>query len=480
MKTKQSKTKTASATRVREYAQDPMAFFGGLSIPVGTGKARFRDVWVDFQVEMFQVISPCLKAVASGRKPPYRGFWLERTKGGSKDSDVGLCLLWLLLFSPRPLLMEAGADDQDQAMETYKAMQDVARLNDWIGQRLTFQKGKIFCRATASCLEFLTTDTHGEAGGTHGSRPALTVCNELSHVGSKAFVQTMLDNARKLPQNLIIICTNAGNRNTWQWEWREKYHRNPRWWFQKLEKPAPWIASEDIEDAKISNTTARLNRLWFGRWALEGDALDAADVEACITLERPRDIWPAGWFFASGLDLGVKNDHSGLIVLGCEPATGRIELADCKSWAPGAGGQVDLREVKRAHLEAYQQFNLCWCGFDPNQAFLMAQELAGEGLPMREISFASGNNLNIMARDLIQAFKGRRLHLYPEADLIDDLFRLNLVERRYGYKLEAVSDQRGHADRAIALAIVLPYMIRLSANPAGLVEDDYTEYRAVT
>ena len=35
-------------------------------------------------------------------------------------------------------------------------------------------------------------------------------------------------------------------------------------------------------------------------------------------------------------------------------------------------------------------------------------------------------------------------------------------ERRHIYKLEALSDERGHADRATALAIVLPAMLQES------------------
>jgi hypothetical protein len=68
-----------------------------------------------------------------------------------------------------------------------------------------------------------------------------------------------------------------------------------------------------------------------------------------------------------------------------------------------------------------------------------------------------------MARDLLTAIRNKRLELYPDNALIDDLFRLSIVERRYGLRLEAVSDDRGHADRAIALAIALPVAMELAS-----------------
>ena len=60
-----------------------------------------------------------------------------------------------------------------------------------------------------------------------GSRPTVTVCNELSHCSSEGFISTMLDNADKIPNNLCIIATNAGHLESWQYRWRENYRDDP-------------------------------------------------------------------------------------------------------------------------------------------------------------------------------------------------------------------------------------------------------------
>jgi len=66
-----------------------------------------------------------------------------------------------------------------------------------------------------------------------------------------------------------------------------------------------------------------------------------------------------------------------------------------------------------------------------------------------------------MARDLLSAFRGGQIEMYNNPQLINDLSRLTIAEKSFGYKLEAASDEEGHADRAVALAIALPQALYL-------------------
>jgi hypothetical protein len=47
---------------------------------------------------------------------------------------------------------------------------------------------------------------------------------------------------------------------------------------------------------------------------------------------------------------------------------------------------------------------------------------------------------------------------------VADLGRLTIVEKSYGYRLEAVRDEHGHADLATALAIALPIAVEQSGH----------------
>jgi hypothetical protein len=74
---------------------------------------------------------------------------------------------------------------------------------------------------------------------------------------------------------------------------------------------------------------------------------------------------------------------------------------------------------------------------------------------MRELQFGPAN-LTRMATVLKQVAENGQLECYPDEVLERDLGKLDIVEKPYGYKLEATSDDDGHADVATALVIALP------------------------
>lgn len=459
---------TVTADDIQTYAADPFAFFADAIIPTAGGDVPLSKSWAEFQREAFRVLADCVKAIAIGQKPPYRGLWLERTKGGSKDSDVGLGLLWLLMFATRPQVIELGADDLDQILETYKAMVAVIRCNPWMNERLTVLRNRIACQATGSECLFLTRD----ASGSHGSRPTATVCNELSHCNDGDFIATMLDNADKIANNLAIICTNAGHRNTWQYRWRETYRTDPDWFFQKIDYPAPWIDPKKVADAERRNPPSRFLRLWKGVWASgTGDALEATDIEASVTLPGPAYTAEPGISYLAGLDLGVKRDHSALCVVGCDHATSKVKLASVESWKPLPGGAVNLEQVRQGVLSAFRRFGITGVFYDPWQCEYMAQTLRNDGVVMEAVPF-TGAALTKMASVLLETFRSHRIELYRDPELLADLERLSIVERSYGYRLESTRDSNGHADRATALAIVLPTATELSAVQISTYQED--------
>jgi phage terminase large subunit-like protein len=461
---------------LKQFEADPLAFIENLRIPSAHGPQTFGVCMAPFQRERFNSIAPALLAVARGEKPAIGRHWLEATKGSSKSSDLACCLLWLLAFAIRPLTCQVGAADADQAAELRKAAQDILRLNPWLADRVEVQNWKLICKDVKDGKRLVqksngaTCDiVSADVTGSHGARPDVVFLSEAVHITKQEFAENLLDNASKVPNGLVAIETNAGHVGTWQWKWRELARLSDRWIFHQFAEPAPWLDPSEIAEAEKRNSRSRFLRLWWGVWASGvGDALDPADIEAMILTadaHRPEPGQLTGperyCGYAAGLDLGIKHDHSALVILGRNGLTQRIRLAQCQSWAPGVDGKVDLMAVEEAVYEAWRTFRFGVCGYDPFQCGLLSQRLERRGVPMREVPFA-GKNLDRMASTLLEASRSRRIDLYRDELLLRDLRRLSIVEKSFGHKLEAVSDADGHADRAIAFAIALPLAIEVS------------------
>jgi len=462
-----------SASDLQRYMVDPMAFFADLTLPV-SAKPRFGDCMTDFQRETFEALCPTLLAVAAGNVPPIDRYWIERTKGASKDGDIAASLSWLLGFSPRPLEMRAGASDFDQVNELRKSLRSLLRVNDWLLGRIAVQTTKILNATTESSLDFLTSD----AMGSHGSRPDVTVLNELSHGVDEEFASTLCDDADKLANSVIVMATNSGFEGTWQERWRdsirEQAKSDPTVYFQKVAEPAPWISPKKLEAAKRRNSASRYARLWKGIWTVGGgDAIDEQDIERALVLDGPTFSPEPHFLYGAGIDLGVRRDRCGFVIVGVIPGSGKVKVCNARSWAPPDGGDIDLRAVRETILGAHRTYHFAKVKFDPFQAALLSQDLQADGVPMSEMTF-SGQNLDRMARDLLTMFRDKRIELYDDDQLLADLRALSIAERPggFGYKLTAPSGPSGHADLGIALACILPVALATAMEQAYQDEPD--------
>ena len=485
--------------KLKQWAADPMAFLADLVIPSASGPRRYRDVWAEFQIKDFRALTPALRALAAGKSPaPFDRFWIERTKGGSKDTDVAACLLWLIIFSPRPLEMRVGARDEGQANEERKAMRDIVKLNSWMEEigNVQVQARAVINLRTEARLDILSAD----ALGSHGGRPSVSFLNELSHISDEEFPQVLMDDADKMAgRGIVIVATNAGYAGTWQETWRQTAIDQPNWYFSALSEPAPWILGRTLAEARKRNPAFRYRRLWKGEWTANGESAIPPDViDKAITLpgpvSRPRD----GWLFAAGLDLSLRRDACALVAVGVdvgrakeyvpsedqrkklptaqriiadldwdddpggfgalfppEPSpsqtpldfsqddpqycfvggTGKIRLAACLIWRPrGNGATIRQEPIERAILDLHRKLGLSFLLADEYQAAGMIERLRATGLTCEGQQVSTA-----LARELcsvtLDAFNESRIELYNKPDLIADLKALQAVEKNYGLRL---------------------------------------------
>lgn len=473
------------------YSADDFLFFvNGLTIPSAQGPRVFGRIMAPFQLEDFKLLEPSLTAIRNGDMPPLRRFWIERTKKASKDADLAVCILWLMAYPKRPVLVQVSAANQQQAGIIKRRAKDILYFNPWLQERVRIQQNKIIGRDGVGEVIIEAT---GASGAKQGDTPDLLILNELVHVDRWGVNETHMNNADGVPQGVVIISTNAGIKGTKAEKWRKNAIGNPtRWTTRIFSGIAPWVSRQDVADAKRRDPVGtEFNRLWGGRWPSgRGGAVEDEAIDRCFTLPGPLDAPEEGWRYVAGLDLGISHDHSGIALLGASQKLQLVKVGWVKGFKPSLPNdrgqlEVDGAEVERNCLWLAKHFHVSWFGYDPAAGgSFMAQSLRAKGVTMKEMTFSSPKNLAAMAVAFVQAVKAGRLQCYEDAEgrLRRDFATFEIeakvpradAEARLalGYRLVATSNEWGHADVGTALLICLPKAIQLAGVSALFSETD--------
>lgn len=462
-------------------AKDFMCFVRGINIKSDDGPKMFDSCIAMYQRKCFEELTDSLHDLKKGKKPKKRRFWIERTKKAGKDSDLAVCILWLVAFAERPFYLEVGAADRKQAAIVKDRVSDLLHINPWLNDYVNLVQWELRSRKEKEDGQPLAKlrIMSSEIAGAHGGTPDLLIINELSHVTKWEFVENLMDNADGVPNGMVIIATNAGFIGSKAELWRSNAIASSEWTFHKWDRPAPWISKEMLEDAenRTKYYPSRFKRLWYGKWVSgKGDALDEDDIARCFCLnenEYPLSGPEDGWTYVAGLDLGISHDHSALCVLGLNENKQVIKTVWWKRWIPPKKGDIDLIKVEEACVRMSKLFRISFLFFDPYQAKLMGQRLRKQRVPAVEMPFKNVN-LDIMATNLLQVIESGNLQCYDDINhtLRQDFGKFSIVEKSYGHKLEAVSDEFGHADVATALVICLPFAVDMLEGSRGLLPDD--------
>jgi phage terminase large subunit-like protein len=446
------------------YAASPAAFRDDLIVEVDGQPVRFGDRMASFQKADFGNCDGgfmrCAGIPVEGT-PSMRAY-LERPRGHSKSTDIAVMVAWTLAFARQIVTGYVFAADKEQARLVRDSIRTLLRMNDLLASILDAQKDRILNVAEKhpgrdSSLDVMASDV----GSSYGLLPSFIICEETTNwQGDGSLWHSVISSVAKRNSAMLVCLGNAGrNRgNCWQWDLRALAQNSPLWYFNSLPGPDRAFLSQQRDDElRLALPGFAYSRLVLNKWSDAGDALDSADITACITQAGPMHGGEPGWKFVAGLDLSSKRDHSALVVLASHFEMQRLRVASCESWAPRPGGTVDLDAVKSAIIAAHKKFKLKKVVFDPWQAELLKQQASREaGIVFEEMTFSSGNCTR-MANAILELFRSRQIDLWNEPRLISDLSRLNIVEKAAGWKLEADrTASTGHADRAIALAICAP------------------------
>jgi len=451
---------------LREATADPHEYRRRLLIDTGRGLGFYDDVADDWQEADFKAMdSGWRRALGYDEPDGFLRAYLERPRGHSKTTDIAIQASWALIASTRELYGRTrqlygvvAAGDRDQARLVRDAIQKLVFDNPWLAKILHVQNYRVVNHYTHSILDILASDVATD----YGLTPDFLICDELTHWEKSEMWDAMFSSVAKRPLCLGIIISNAGigEGSSWQWKVREMARTLDSWYFSRIDGvKASWMSEEQLAEQRLALPPSSYRRLFDNLWVPgSGDAINPADIEAAMTLDGPPRYADqrGSVIHLAGLDLGMKHDHTGFVTAAIEVGAGRVQMVECRSWKPQAyGGIVPLQAVEDAVFDSAKKWSTAITYYDPHECEFMAQRLRNRGVTMEEVLFV-GKQLTGMASALLQAFTRRIIDLWPNEDLKRDLMRVTIVEKMYGYKLESVSDEYGHADRATALALLLP------------------------
>ena len=486
-----------SAAHIKRFATDPDFFRRNLMIDARGHKKRFEpEPWQD---ENLKALDPIWTRVAGLHdNPGPKQAWLGRPKGHSKTTDEAMQLVWAMCFSTRRITGLAVASATDQAKFLREGVIKLVLHNPWLAELIEVQGRTVVNKATGSHMDICS----GEETISQGSEPDFVLIDELTHWGSEKLWDTMLSSSDKRDHCCLIVMTNAGFKERWHWKHREIARTNPKEWvFRDFDKPmASWSTEKVLENQRRSLSSEKeFRRLWLNEWQEEAsDELSREDVMQCV--DDALEIWDGttaeehDWIFLAGLDIGIRKDKSGFVILACNPVTHKIRVVYSKDWKPDrapkkkgrksqaqtsaanstSAYQVKLEDVEKEIILRCQQYGISKVFYDPAQAEGTAQRCRDRGIQMEMFPFTTRNTSTMAAR-IINVFREKQIELRNDKKLIADILKLKIVNKGFVHKIEAATGTEGHADLGFAFAIALPAAVEI----AGQMPIDYTISREI-
>ena len=423
-----------------------------------------------WQRERNERVIPAAEFVG-GLNPTYDGkmfFWECWPKGSDKSNTIARIADWLLAYAKRPLRMFAAAKDAEQARVVYDAMQRTADLNPWLKKHLEFHRNVVTGKTNGSRLQVLTSD----AGGVAGITPEVLICDELAAWSDHLFWDGLFGGAMKRsgidpatgkPKGhcLTYVISNSGYLGTWQAALREEARNSPLWSFYEsppYKTMASWLSPEVIAAVRRGMTEWEAKRLLDNVWCDPAEAgiryFHPDDIDSAVGI--PKDP-PPGAIPYLGVDYGERKDRTALAVVWLDTDTGIVHVPEVTVWQGRPDQPVQLEEVEHWVDLQLGRYPNAIPVFDPHQTLYLIQKYEKQGQPVRKFDFRSGKGNLLMATNLRNLFRDRKIvfslytGLIGGSTLVDEFKQIIGQEKSYGVRMQHERNQ--HDDRVCAVAI---------------------------
>lgn len=475
----QARLRAAYQLADRVSSESGLGYLKHVVIDSRPDPAPFRLVAYPWQWERANRIVPALESLA-GLRPDYSGprsYAEIMPRGHDKTSFLARMLNWLLRYSRRKLTVIAAAGDIDQAGLISDAMRDEARWNPWLESKLRFQKGTVW--GPGGHARIVAAD----APTSFGLRGDLYLLDEVTHWKKEDFWVSLLSGRAKIPNALFVILSNAGLKNTWQWDLFQSIGADTSWSFWQAPGQMPtWMSAEQIARDRLLLPPAEARRLYDNIWIDPGEQsgyLTRAEVQACCDPNLERHAWGRnGIYYWLSIDYGPKRDRTTLGVYHQEPA-GQLVVDRLDVWQGSPEQPVQISRIRSWIEEQRGGYPDCSLVVDPYQLEDLCQEYEHK-LPVRRWEARGGKSNYELAAKLRSVIVNRQIAWYPgmgdillpngRADTLEDeLVSLVLRPMVYGYRVD--HELTKHDDRAVNMGMAVCCMLEQMRPPEWIGPD---------
>jgi hypothetical protein len=444
----------------------------------------FRQIAEDWQWMQANTLTPAMERVA-GLRTDYDGptrFWLTYPRGHDKSSSIGRAMNWLLGFARRPnLRLYAAAADKDQAAQIADFMRVEGQLNPWLGGLIKHHSFNVYGQ-NGGQLKILSAD----AAGVFGSKPDVVVCDELTHWpqtdAGRGLFFNLYSGMEKRDDSIMVVITNAGVRNTWQWDFLQSVRKNPRWLVYEAPGPvSSYMSPEKVAQMRADLPKALGDRVIGNRWVDPGEDanyITPAEAQACETLGGKMGLCyqPAGRQgvdYVAAVDYGLVKDRTVLAVMH-RRMDGVVVVDKMDVWQGVSGVPVRADDVMEWMARADRDFFKPAFVVDSYQLEPVIQRLPH--LNIERFEYRGGKGNYEAAANLLSLVRGGLMAWYPgcgkHADgssLVSELREVVIKTMSYGYRID--HELSKYDDRVIALAMGALRVCRGGPGGFGAVGD---------